>query len=128
VITAAIGGAPPPTLRLQSKSAAGETVPIDVSTIVLYSDDSVAAVIHLCRPADGRLPAAAAAAGQPPLTLREQQVLGCLCDGHSTHEIAAKLKISETTVRNHVQHLLDKLAVHSRAEVVALAYHDNLLS
>jgi len=128
VIAAAKDGNPPPTLRLQARGRDGETLPVDVSTIVLYSsEDEVSAVIHLCRPGGDGTHAHPGSVGQPRLTRREQEVLGCLCRGFSTAEIATELEISETTVRNHVQHLLDKLAVHSRSEVVALAYQDGLL-
>jgi DNA-binding CsgD family transcriptional regulator len=127
VIAAARDGNPPPTLRLQARARNGEVVPVDVSTIVLYSEDQVSAVIHLCRPGSDATHVHPGPVGQPRLTRREQEVLGCLCKGFSTAEIATELKISGITVRNHVQHLLDKLAVHSRSEVVALAYQDGLL-
>lgn len=56
-----------------------------------------------------------------PLTLREREVLGLLAEGMHTREIAARLVLSPTTVRNHIQHVLTKLGVHSRLEAVALA-------
>lgn len=128
VIQAATKGKAPPTLRLQARTSDGERVAVDVSTIVLYSDDRVGPVIHLCRPATAAGSATRKKPRQVRLTVREQQVLDCLCRGETTEAMSATLGISETTVRNHVQHLLDKMAVHSRAEVVALAYHDGLIS
>jgi DNA-binding CsgD family transcriptional regulator len=56
------------------------------------------------------------------LSARESQVLRCLAGGDDTAEIAKQLGISETTVRNHVQHVLRKLGVHGRLEAVALAH------
>jgi DNA-binding NarL/FixJ family response regulator len=56
------------------------------------------------------------------LTPREQQVLQMLADGLSQREIAAKLVISPKTVGTHVQRILSKLDVHSRAQAVAIAH------
>jgi DNA-binding NarL/FixJ family response regulator len=56
------------------------------------------------------------------LTPREQQVLGMLADGLSQSEIAAALVISPKTVATHLQHILSKLEVHSRAQAVAIAH------
>jgi DNA-binding CsgD family transcriptional regulator len=53
------------------------------------------------------------------LTEREREILALLADDKSLHEIAGKLHLSYTTVRNHVQHILNKLGVHSIMEAVA---------
>jgi DNA-binding CsgD family transcriptional regulator len=53
------------------------------------------------------------------LTRREKEILDLLSDDASMHEIADKLHLSYTTVRNHVQHILRKLGVHSIMEAVA---------
>jgi two-component system, NarL family, nitrate/nitrite response regulator NarL len=50
------------------------------------------------------------------LTAQEHVVLGCLADGFSTSEIVARLGISHTTVRSHIQAILAKLGVHSRPD------------
>jgi two-component system, NarL family, nitrate/nitrite response regulator NarL len=55
------------------------------------------------------------------LTNRERQVLDCLRQGSSNKEIAQALNIAEPTVKNHVHHLLEKLAVTTRAQAAALA-------
>jgi DNA-binding NarL/FixJ family response regulator len=57
--------------------------------------------------------------GQSPadggaLTAREQQILQLIRDGLSNKEIASRLHISPSTVKNHVHHLLDKLKLRSR--------------
>ncbi|HET7070524.1 MAG TPA: response regulator transcription factor [Nocardioides sp.] len=54
------------------------------------------------------------------LTAQERVVLGCLGDGLSTSEIVARLGISHTTVRSHIQAILVKLGVHSRLQAVAV--------
>lgn len=53
------------------------------------------------------------------LTLREKEVLRLLAEEQSLKEIAARLEVSYSTVRNHVQHILRKLEVHSLVEAVA---------
>jgi DNA-binding NarL/FixJ family response regulator len=58
----------------------------------------------------------------PTLTRREDQILALLTRGRSSKEIARELSISPKTVATHVQNLLGKLDVHSRAELVARAY------
>lgn len=58
---------------------------------------------------------------QNTLTSREREVLALLADGHGTRDIAQLLSISTSTVRNHIQHILQKLQVHTRLEAVAIA-------
>ena len=55
------------------------------------------------------------------LTRREQEVLQLLASGLTQPEIARELVISSSTVASHIEHILDKLGVHSRAQAVALA-------
>lgn len=55
------------------------------------------------------------------LTPREREVLNVLAQGLDNSEIAARLKISEKTARNHVSIIFGKLGVTSRAQAVALA-------
>jgi len=56
------------------------------------------------------------------LSERERQVLRSIASGLSNKEIATSLGISVATARNHVQHILQKLGVHSKLEAVALAF------
>jgi DNA-binding NarL/FixJ family response regulator len=62
------------------------------------------------------------------LTKRERVVLVLLGQGLESHQIAARLSISEHTVRTHLQNLYRKLAVHSRLEVVRLVAQHGLLN
>jgi DNA-binding NarL/FixJ family response regulator len=55
-----------------------------------------------------------------PLTSREGQVLALIREGRSNREIATALAIAEPTVKNHVHHLLEKLAVVNRTQAVAV--------
>ncbi len=59
------------------------------------------------------------------LGTREREILGLLAEGFGTREIAAQLCISAVTVRNHVQHILAKLKVHTRLEAVTLLWRSN---
>lgn len=61
------------------------------------------------------------------LTLRELEILKLLAEGLGVRVIAKLMQISMVTVRNHVQHIEAKLAVHSQAEAVAYAYRHNLV-
>ena len=61
------------------------------------------------------------------LTNRELEVLGFLADGLSQETIATELVISPKTVGTHIQRILAKLKVHSRAEAVAVAYQQGIV-
>jgi non-specific serine/threonine protein kinase len=51
------------------------------------------------------------------LTAREGEIANFMADGHSNHEIAERLVISEGTVEVHVKHILGKLGLRSRTQV-----------
>jgi DNA-binding NarL/FixJ family response regulator len=61
------------------------------------------------------------------LTTRELHVLSLLVDGLTQSEIAEKLFISPKTVGKHIEHILAKLGVHSRAQAVALAVRNGTI-
>lgn len=61
------------------------------------------------------------------LTPREREVLAVLAKGHGTQDIAQLLSISPSTVRNHIQHILQKLQVHTRLEAVTYAIKNDLV-
>ena len=62
------------------------------------------------------------------LTRREQEVLALLADGLAQNEIAGRLLISDKTVGTHTEHIYVKLGVHNRAQAIAVAYRETLLS
>jgi two-component system NarL family response regulator len=61
------------------------------------------------------------------LTPREMATLRLLADGKSNKEIGNELDISERTVKTHLAHLFEKLAVTSRTEAVKVATHRGLV-
>ena len=56
-----------------------------------------------------------------PLSNREQEVLTFVAQRHTNREIAARLMISNNTVRNHVSHIMDKLDMTRRSQTAIYA-------
>lgn len=63
----------------------------------------------------------------PRLTDREMEVLRLVAQGLNNRDIAAKLFISENTVKNHIRNILDKLHLHSRMEAVVYAVREKMI-
>lgn len=61
---------------------------------------------------------------RPPLGTRETAVLRFLVQGLANKEIAARMEISESSVKNTIQQLFAKTDVHSRAQLVRVALED----
>jgi two-component system response regulator NreC len=61
------------------------------------------------------------------LTEREQEVLRYLAEGTSNPEIAAALVISVKTVARHRENIMQKLGLHSRAELVRYAIRKGII-
>lgn len=59
--------------------------------------------------------------GKPMLSAKEVELLPYMCMGLTNKEIGTKLNISENTVKYHLKNILQKLNLHSRAEIVVYA-------
>ena len=91
-------------------------------------DELLGRVRALLRRSNGR--------GEPPenddsplatLTQREREVLALLAQSRTQREIAFELVISSKTVATHIQRVLAKLGVHSRAQAVTFAHRYGLV-
>ena len=71
------------------------------------------------------------AASQEPrdstLSVRERQVLRLVAYGHSNSDIAARLGVSPKTADTHRSRLMDKLALHTRAELTHYAHQQGFV-
>ena len=115
--------------QVDFKTAEHQRERFTVSTLMMFNHPGKEIFIHLCHPDTGfnESPGNKHVAEHPArnsirrnLTPRETEVLTLLNDGMSVSEIATELGVSTPTVRNHTQHILLKLHVHSRFEAVAL--------
>jgi two-component system response regulator NreC len=70
---------------------------------------------------------AAGAVDQDELSDREREVLTQLAHGHTNHEIAERLVVSVRTVESHRAHIMSKLRLSTRAELVSYALQHGLL-
>ena len=60
--------------------------------------------------------------GRPPLSSRQTFILKCLLAGESNKEIARRIRVTEGTVKIHIQRLLRRLGVRNRTEAAVWAF------
>jgi PAS domain S-box-containing protein len=105
----------------------GRRIHLHVSTLVMPDGGRPehSGTVHLfhkaTRPRPRNLGSALAEPGVRPLSARETEIVHLLTTGATSRAVAKRLNISTATVRNHVQHILTKLGIHSRLELVAYA-------
>ncbi|GAA5190633.1 response regulator transcription factor [Rugosimonospora acidiphila] len=75
-----------------------------------------------------RLMSRVRAPGAGPLSQRELNVLELVAAGSTNREVAARLFISESTVKSHLLNIYGKLGVGDRAAAVAVAFNQGLLT
>ena len=97
---------------------AGLLVGADDYVVKPYAPDELLARVRLLEPRAR----ASAGVSRTDLTRREGEVLQLLAHGLTQHEIAVHLGISPKTVGTHIENVLRKLGVHSRAQAVALVF------
>ncbi|MGH9182099.1 MAG: LuxR C-terminal-related transcriptional regulator [Acidimicrobiales bacterium] len=70
---------------------------------------------------DGRRPTGLRRADPVELTPRERDIVQLIVDGQSNKAVATSLGIAHQTAKNHVRHVMAKLAVNSRVQLCAWA-------
>ena len=63
-----------------------------------------------------------------PLTIREVEILKYVAQGYANKQIAAKLNISEQTIKNHITSIMAKLNANARTQAVVIAVKKGLIS
>jgi PAS domain S-box-containing protein len=143
VLTLVSRGEPVQHFDMATRTKAGKPIWLDISILVVPgARPDTATTVHLFRDVTGSkeieillrerlaqaLPAPVPASESPPeLTRRELEILRLVTAGANTGAMADRLHVSRATVRNHVQHILAKLGVHSRLEAAAYATRHRLL-
>jgi PAS domain S-box-containing protein len=120
-------GDPVENFEADVRHKAGRRILLHVSTLVMADGGRPdhTGTVHLfhkaTRPRARNLPSVPAVPALRPLSARETEVVRLLTTGATSRAVAKRLNISTATVRNHVQHILTKLGIHSRLELVAYA-------
>jgi len=82
----------------------------------------------LREPAPGSGPGAGGPSRYDSLTDREKQVLKLVAEGRSNKEVAELLDISVKTAMSHREHIMEKLGLHSRTELIKFALREGVIS
>ena len=125
ILASAFRNEPINHFQIDFRTATHENLKCSVSALTLFRLPHQGVLIHLCQSKsdiDNSMVTkhASLAHMHQTLTARETETLCLLHRGMTIAEIAAAMGISASTVRNHTQHILLKLQVHSRFEAVAL--------
>jgi DNA-binding NarL/FixJ family response regulator len=82
----------------------------------------------LREPAPASGPGAGGSSRYDALTDREKQVLKLVAEGRSNKEVAELLDISVKTAMSHREHIMEKLGLHSRTELIKFALREGVIS
>jgi DNA-binding NarL/FixJ family response regulator len=99
--------------------------PLDASELLARVKRSLRRVSSV--PTNGNGNGNGAHADTSGLSPREREILGLLAEGRTQSQIAGDLVISSKTVATHIQHILSKLGVNTRAQAVAVAFRRGLV-
>lgn len=140
----ALAGRFHPNFEICTRTRDGKMLWVSISIVVMpLSPNGGGEMVHIFRPierqkqleafvrqtisnAEEHLPVKPPSSGSPSpavrsLSGRERDVLRLLRNGRTTHEVASALGICATTVRTHMQHILEKLDLHSKTAAVLYA-------
>jgi DNA-binding NarL/FixJ family response regulator len=94
-----------------------------------YFSPSISKVILEEYTEDGVTTAVTAAAADPQsrLTSREREVLQLVAEGNTNEEIARILSLSRNTIEAHRKHIMEKLDIHTVAELVRFALRNGIV-
>jgi DNA-binding CsgD family transcriptional regulator len=113
----ALEGWPVPCRRMVIRTPNGRK-PVSISTVCVRREGGVPTVLNLLRNGNGVEPTKKA---MKRLTARQVEVLQLLAEGQPAKVVAVRLRIGETTARNHIAAILRRLGCHSQLEAVAEA-------
>jgi DNA-binding NarL/FixJ family response regulator len=110
---------------------ARESHPREIAAALQAAHDGLAVfsaeILDVLLPASTELTGAGELPPGEPLTERESGVLAMMAEGAGNKEIAARLHISEHTVKFHVSSILNKLGAATRTEAVSRGYKEGLI-
>jgi DNA-binding CsgD family transcriptional regulator len=121
---AVAGGIDSRAARLRLRDGRGRWMLLHGSTLTSRDDRSADAVAVVIEPAQSSEIAPIIIEAYS-LTPREREVVGALARGDTTSEVAARLFLSQHTVRDHIKTVFDKVGVSSRAELVAKLFAEH---
>ena len=65
---------------------------------------------------------------QVAITERERQIIHLISEGLSNKEIGRQLNVCEGTIKIHLHHIFQKLAIHNRSALAALAVRESVMA
>lgn len=113
--------------------AAGQVIQAGAKGLLSSNSNSQEVVAAVRVVATGRsllVPTARPTGGESPLGLltdREVDVFRLMTRGYSNAEICAELELSQSTVKSHVQKIMEKLGLRNRVHAVIFAYEKNII-